>query len=463
MASALLNTLPRSSCGKCVKVLKDLISGLDDSNNDRVTDYGSNHQQKTPEPPPLTLLRAIARSSQQHPHHDQWGQELRHRRRRRQEQHFEQRTTQNNNSLDDNYATRTSSRIREQPGGGGLPPPLLKIEETEDGVRLTIPVETTAPALMKRWTQLKQQDASYGNVGEEEEQEEEQLVQKENGDYTHASHDELLDDFLPLATSVRSDSSSSSPSPSSAVNNPLTIELKCRRCETTGPEAGARAFLMGPEPLSIVLCHNRIHSDADEVEEILTHELIHLYDVQTLQLDLADCETVAYSEVRAAREAECARGVVEAAREAAAATAANKSDNQGQEAASTGGSNNNNNNNSKSKSKNTSNHRWPPPLTGMQNAATNLKESISENVIRPYCVKGIALGATQNMFPIRGKACLNKVWETAYADHRPFSRKQQGSTSGNADDDADSTEQNQRHSQRRATGHSGTSHGTSSK
>jgi len=342
---------------------------------------------------------------------------------------------------------------------------LLKIEETEDGVRLTIPVETTAPALMKRWTQLKQQDASYGNVGEEEEQEEEQLVQKENGDYTHASHDELLDDFLPLATSVRSDSSSSSPSPSSAVNNPLTIELKCRRCETTGPEAGARAFLMGPEPLSIVLCHNRIHSDADEVEEILTHELIHLYDVQTLQLDLADCETVAYSEVRAAREAECARGVVEAAREAAAATAANKSDNQGQEAASTGGSNNNNNNNnnSKSKSKNTSNHRWPPPLTGMQNAATNLKESISENVIRPYCVKGIALGATQNMFPIRGKACLNKVWETAYADHRPFSRKQQGSTSGNADDDADSTEQNQRHSQRRATGHSGTSHGTSSK
>ena len=91
------------------------------------------------------------------------------------------------------------------------------------------------------------------------------------------------------------------------IHNPLTIELHCRKCASKGPEAGARAFLMGPEPLSIVLCHNRINSDVDEIEEILTHELIHLYDVQTLQLDLTDCETVAYSEVRAAREAECSK------------------------------------------------------------------------------------------------------------------------------------------------------------
>jgi hypothetical protein len=92
---------------------------------------------------------------------------------------------------------------------------------------------------------------------------------------------------------------------SKPIADPLTIELKCRKCASSGPEGGARAFLMGPQPLSVVLCHNRIAATQSEVEEILTHELIHLFDVQTLRLDLQDCENLAYSEVRAAKAAEC--------------------------------------------------------------------------------------------------------------------------------------------------------------
>ena len=38
----------------------------------------------------------------------------------------------------------------------------------------------------------------------------------------------------------------------------------------------------------------------------MVHELIHVYDVHSRKWDLFDCETLAKSEVRAARDAECA-------------------------------------------------------------------------------------------------------------------------------------------------------------
>lgn len=62
---------------------------------------------------------------------------------------------------------------------------------------------------------------------------------------------------------------------------------------------------MGPTPLSVVVCHNRVRSHPDELSEILTHELVHLYDVQSSMLDLQQCENLAYSEIRAAKAAEC--------------------------------------------------------------------------------------------------------------------------------------------------------------
>ena len=88
------------------------------------------------------------------------------------------------------------------------------------------------------------------------------------------------------------------------------MQIVCKPCSNRGPEAGARAFVMGPTPLSMVVCTNRLQGRTTaarraEMEEILTHEFMHVYDVRQYQLDLRACENLAYSEVRAARQAEC--------------------------------------------------------------------------------------------------------------------------------------------------------------
>eukprot|EP01082_Thalassiosira_pseudonana_P013141 g12038.t1 g12038 contig6:1093284-1094442(-) len=84
-----------------------------------------------------------------------------------------------------------------------------------------------------------------------------------------------------------------------------TITIECQKCGSdTRAEAGARAYVRGPVPLSIILCSNRLSSQR-EVDEVLVHELVHVYDVHSRQMDLRDCRQLAYSEVRAAREAEC--------------------------------------------------------------------------------------------------------------------------------------------------------------
>lgn len=88
-------------------------------------------------------------------------------------------------------------------------------------------------------------------------------------------------------------------------NKVTTIAIECIQCGSdTRAEGGARAFVRGPDPLSIVLCSNRLSSQR-EVEEVLVHELVHIYDVHSKKMDLRDCRQLAYSEVRAAREAEC--------------------------------------------------------------------------------------------------------------------------------------------------------------
>ena len=83
----------------------------------------------------------------------------------------------------------------------------------------------------------------------------------------------------------------------------ISVSIACQQCSNTGPEGGARAYVRGPNPLSIVLCSNRLHNPA-EVQEVLVHELIHVYDMRR-GLDFHDCHQLAYSEVRAARDAEC--------------------------------------------------------------------------------------------------------------------------------------------------------------
>ncbi|KAL7473366.1 hypothetical protein ACHAXS_013815 [Conticribra weissflogii] len=103
-------------------------------------------------------------------------------------------------------------------------------------------------------------------------------------------------------------------SPSMHSHNPsenpyTTVTIECQTCGTeTRAEAGARAFVRGPVPLSIVLCSNRLGSQR-EVDEVLIHELMHVYDVHSRQMDLRECEQLAYSEIRAAREAECSNSL----------------------------------------------------------------------------------------------------------------------------------------------------------
>ncbi|OEU18351.1 hypothetical protein FRACYDRAFT_236628 [Fragilariopsis cylindrus CCMP1102] len=395
------NSLARSSCTKCVEVLQELVSGLqqdnagENNNNYNTNKSNSNSNSNTKnEPPPLTLLKAIARSShQQRNDYDQWGQQQRRRRdnnnRRNHHQHQHRHQQQHNNK------PKKSEK--------------LKIEEIENGIRLIIPVETTSPTLMKRWTQLVQIEEKDVNVRDNDndtilidgttlatsiriQNNNNNVVNYDNGDNND-------NDGTTVDSSLNNDDTTTIDhlNDDTIIHNPLTIELHCRKCASTGPEAGARAFLMGPEPLSIVLCHNRINSDVDEIEEILTHELTHLYDVQTLQLDLTDCETVAYSEVRAAREAECSKYITNHRRQ-------QNQQNQNQQQES-------NSNNKKNSNGNGIDTILPSIITESWSKAQH-----------SYCVKNIALGAIQNMFPQRGvgKQCLNKVWEKAYKDHRPF-------------------------------------------
>mmetsp|Transcript_6884 Transcript_6884/g.10460 ORF Transcript_6884/g.10460 Transcript_6884/m.10460 type:complete len:316 (-) Transcript_6884:56-1003(-) len=144
------------------------------------------------------------------------------------------------------------------------------------------------------------------------------------------------------------------------------LKIECRPCADIGPERGARAFVMGPTPLSIVLCSNRLSLDStDEMEQVLVHELLHVFDVRVNRLDLQQCENLAYSEVRAAREAECHHTF-----NTATTTAA-----------------------------------WSLLLPGRQY----------------YCIPHKAHRAVANLFPSHeAKACLNTVFAAAMKDMEPL-------------------------------------------
>ena len=249
------NTLARSaSCTKCVEVLKELISGLQED-NDNHNNKNIDHQNKNSnssstssssvsELPPLTLLKAIARSSYQQRHeYDQWGQpkaslSSRHHRRRHR-RHSDHDHAYNQNHDTDTELTQSSS-----------PQSLLKIEEFEDGVRLIIPaVETTAPTLMKRWTQLQQPIPSTPtatatattttNHYQMEEQENVKIRDQVDVVDDDDNVDSVTVTTIPptLATSARSSSISASQQ-KTVIDNPFKVELFCRKCSTTGPEAG---------------------------------------------------------------------------------------------------------------------------------------------------------------------------------------------------------------------------------
>mmetsp|Transcript_23955 Transcript_23955/g.36484 ORF Transcript_23955/g.36484 Transcript_23955/m.36484 type:complete len:340 (-) Transcript_23955:74-1093(-) len=109
----------------------------------------------------------------------------------------------------------------------------------------------------------------------------------------------LQDQNINLALRTNAVATSAIPKPA------LDLQIQCRKCGNEGPEGGARAYVRGPNPLSIVLCSNRLATQ-EEIEQVLVHELIHVYDVHVRNFDLLNCYTLAKSEIRAAREAECA-------------------------------------------------------------------------------------------------------------------------------------------------------------
>jgi len=80
-------------------------------------------------------------------------------------------------------------------------------------------------------------------------------------------------------------------------------KIECRPCTETGPEGAARAALFNDTPATLVLCTNRL--PAHELEEAVTHELVHAFDYSHNRCNFYECDGLAYTEVRAAREAEC--------------------------------------------------------------------------------------------------------------------------------------------------------------
>ena len=85
-----------------------------------------------------------------------------------------------------------------------------------------------------------------------------------------------------------------------------TLTITCLLCGDSGPEGSARAFAFGPTLSK--LCNvpaGCLLMNSDAVKLALIHELMHIYDIWTRQMDLQDCQQLAYLEVRAAQEGEC--------------------------------------------------------------------------------------------------------------------------------------------------------------
>jgi hypothetical protein len=84
--------------------------------------------------------------------------------------------------------------------------------------------------------------------------------------------------------------------------------VSCLDCSKTTSDVNitARAVLRDSTPLEMILCCNRLKES--EIEEVIIHELIHAFDYSKNRCDFSTCQGLAYSEVRAAREAECAEG-----------------------------------------------------------------------------------------------------------------------------------------------------------
>ena len=111
-----------------------------------------------------------------------------------------------------------------------------------------------------------------------------------------------------------------------------------------------------------------------EMDEIITHELIHIYDVRQLHLNLVHCNDLAYSEIRAAREAECS----------------------------------------------SFNTTTVPSIIRNSQSRNHQQDRYHQKQLND-CVRTRATTATKNIFPsFRAHQCIHNVYKEAMADLRPF-------------------------------------------
>jgi Peptidase M76 family len=138
--------------------------------------------------------------------------------------------------------------------------------------------------------------------------------------------------------------------------------------------------------------------------EILSHELSHVYDVRKLLLDLRDCENLAYSEVRAARIAECRH-----------------SGNSNSGGGGGGGQHIGGGGGAASAGIGFGGLRsWYLPSYYSSSSNSSNSNHTSGMHQQRSCVRQKAVTATLNLFPGQARACLNAVFDAAMADHRPI-------------------------------------------
>jgi hypothetical protein len=80
------------------------------------------------------------------------------------------------------------------------------------------------------------------------------------------------------------------------------VTMSCQTCSGEGKERNLKAYLTNLN--KIVLCTNKLKVK-DDYKTALIHEAIHAYDLENMKSQFLTCDGLAYSELRAAREADC--------------------------------------------------------------------------------------------------------------------------------------------------------------
>lgn len=171
----------------------------------------------------------------------------------------------------------------------------------------------------------------------------------------------------------------------------LSLAIRCCDCSQMNRSLGAgfsaRAYFSAAhvedaapsERPTVNLCVENLRGGRAEVAEALVHEMVHAYDHCARGRDLTACEQLACSEVRAAREAECR--------------------------ATFGGG---------------AGQLWCTLAGADPEAGPDLEAGSVCGWFQKRCAKATARSSTEAVFPGRGAACVDAVFERCFRDLAPF-------------------------------------------